>query len=164
MRGAKACVVPGLLLLCQLLRALAADPLSPCANANSLLTAADDPTVPEGSRTPTFAAITLFIDNDRCGGRRQEAVLCLCCCLLVPACACLCFCALTAGPVPRLRSWAGVPFVLKAGKALNDRKAEIRVQLRPTPHFLFGGDPETQRNEVGWAAASRGMAAVLCGV
>lgn len=27
--------------------------------------AADDPTVPAGSRTPTFAAITLFIDNDR---------------------------------------------------------------------------------------------------
>ena len=27
------------------------------------------------------------------------------------------------------RSWAGVPFVLKAGKALNDKKAEIRVQM-----------------------------------
>ncbi len=27
---------------------------------------ADDPTVPAGSKTPTFAAVTLFIDNDRC--------------------------------------------------------------------------------------------------
>lgn len=54
-----------------------------------------------------------------------------------------------------------MPFVLKAGKALDDRKAEIRVQLRPTPHFVFGGDPETARNEVrtgkaqaGWTAAA----------
>lgn len=31
----------------------------------------DDPTVPPGSKTPTFAAVTLFIDNDRC------AALCL---------------------------------------------------------------------------------------
>ena len=74
---------------------------------------ADDPTVPEGSRTPTFAAVTLYIDNDR---------------------------------------WAGVPFILKAGKALDERKAEIRVQLRATPHNLFvgggGPDPEQMRNEV----------------
>ncbi|KAL4419711.1 hypothetical protein ABPG75_006809 [Micractinium tetrahymenae] len=69
----------------------------------------DDPTVPSGSKTPTFAAVTLFVDNDR---------------------------------------WSGVPFVLKAGKALNDRKAEIRVQLRPTPHFVFGGNPERMRNEL----------------
>lgn len=27
---------------------------------------ADDPTVPVGSKTPTFAAVTLFVDNDRC--------------------------------------------------------------------------------------------------
>lgn len=38
----------------------------------------DDPTVPAGSRTPTFASCVLYVDNDR---------------------------------------WAGVPFVLKAGKA-----------------------------------------------
>lgn len=44
--------------------------------------------------------------------------------------------------------WAGVPFVLKAGKALNERKAEIRVQLRATPHFVFNGEPESMRNEV----------------
>ena len=79
-----------------------------------VMTTADDPTVPEGSRTPTFAAVTLYIDNDR---------------------------------------WAGVPFILKAGKALDERKAEIRVQLRATPHNLFAGggapDPEQMRNEVG---------------
>lgn len=51
-----------------------------------------------------------------------------------------------------------MPFVLKAGKALDDRKAEIRVQLRPTPHFVFGGDPETARNEVGPAAGIAGTA------
>ncbi|KAI3425139.1 hypothetical protein D9Q98_008910 [Chlorella vulgaris] len=69
----------------------------------------DDPTVPDDSKTPTFAAVTLYIDNDR---------------------------------------WAGVPFVLKAGKALNERKAEIRVQLRATPHFVFNGEPESMRNEL----------------
>ena len=42
-----------------------------------------------------------------------------------------------------------MPFVLKAGKALNDKKAEIRIQLRPTPHYVFGGEPEAMRNEVG---------------
>jgi len=31
------------------------------------------------------------------------------------------------------RRWAGVPFVLKAGKALNERKAEIRIQFRDPP-------------------------------
>ena len=29
--------------------------------------------------------------------------------------------------------WDGVPFVLKAGKALNDSKVEIRVQFHPVP-------------------------------
>lgn len=69
----------------------------------------DDKTVPAGSRTPTFASMALYIDNDR---------------------------------------WAGVPFLLRAGKALGERKTEIRVQLKATPHFVFGGDPETSRNEV----------------
>ena len=30
-----------------------------------LLPAAEDPTVPGDSKTPTFAAVTLFVDNDR---------------------------------------------------------------------------------------------------
>jgi glucose-6-phosphate 1-dehydrogenase len=34
-----------------------------------------------------------------------------------------------------------VPFILKAGKALDDRKAEIRIQFKRTPAatFMFDG-------------------------
>lgn len=69
----------------------------------------DDPTVPEGSKTPTYAAMVLYIDNDR---------------------------------------WSGVPFIIRAGKALNERKAEIRLQLHRPAHFIFEGDAESMRNEV----------------
>ena len=48
----------------------------------------DDPTVPEGSSCPTFAAAVLKINNER---------------------------------------WDGVPFILKCGKALNERKAEVAL-------------------------------------
>uniref|UniRef100_A0ACD5W9S9 Uncharacterized protein n=1 Tax=Avena sativa TaxID=4498 RepID=A0ACD5W9S9_AVESA len=58
----------------------------------------DDPTVPNGSVTPTFAAAALFIDNAR---------------------------------------WDGVPFLMKAGKALHTRRAEIRVQFRRVPGNLY---------------------------
>eukprot|EP00668_Euglena_longa_P029107 GGOE01036450.1.p1 GENE.GGOE01036450.1~~GGOE01036450.1.p1 ORF type:complete len:560 (+),score=165.69 GGOE01036450.1:33-1682(+) len=51
----------------------------------------EDPTVPAGSRTATFATVVLFVDNDR---------------------------------------WVGVPWILKAGKATNERKAEIRIQFK----------------------------------
>ncbi|KAJ7565443.1 hypothetical protein O6H91_02G061300 [Diphasiastrum complanatum] len=33
--------------------------------------------------------------------------------------------------------WDGVPFILKAGKALDSRKAEIRVQFKDTPGDIF---------------------------
>ena len=46
----------------------------------------EDPTVPKGSKTPTFAALKMFINNER---------------------------------------WAGVPFIVKAGKALNERIALV---------------------------------------
>lgn len=46
----------------------------------------DDPTVPKGSLTPTFAAAALFIGNAR---------------------------------------WDGVPFLMKAGKALHTKRYEI---------------------------------------
>ena len=46
----------------------------------------EDKTVPDGSRTPTFAVAVLYVDNER---------------------------------------WEGVPFIMKAGKALNERKAEV---------------------------------------
>ena len=36
--------------------------------------------------------------------------------------------------------WDGVPWILKAGKALNERKAEVRVQLRDVAGDLFGAD------------------------
>ncbi|TKV95556.1 hypothetical protein SEVIR_9G371200v4 [Setaria viridis] len=74
---------------------------------------ADDPTVPKGSVTPTFAAAALFIDNAR---------------------------------------WDGVPFLMKAGKALHTRRAEIRVQFRSVPGNLYrrsvGTDPDTATNEL----------------
>ncbi|XP_063686539.1 glucose-6-phosphate 1-dehydrogenase-like isoform X2 [Bolinopsis microptera] len=42
--------------------------------------------------------------------------------------------------------WAGVPFIMKCGKAMNERKAEIRIQFRDTPSDIFGGN--CQRNEL----------------
>ncbi|XP_057244410.1 glucose-6-phosphate 1-dehydrogenase, partial [Malurus melanocephalus] len=59
----------------------------------------DDPTVPPGSTTPTFAAAVLRVDNER---------------------------------------WDGVPLVLRCGKALNERKAEVRLQFREVPGDIFG--------------------------
>eukprot|EP01064_Diplonema_japonicum_P036186 TRINITY_DN8062_c1_g2_i1.p1 TRINITY_DN8062_c1_g2~~TRINITY_DN8062_c1_g2_i1.p1 ORF type:complete len:555 (+),score=193.44 TRINITY_DN8062_c1_g2_i1:87-1751(+) len=52
----------------------------------------DDPTVPEGSNTPTFAQTVLWVDNDR---------------------------------------WDGVPFILKAAKAVERKEVTIRVQFKP---------------------------------
>ena len=54
----------------------------------------EEPGVPPGSRTPTFASAVLRVWNDR---------------------------------------WAGVPFILKAGKSLDERKTEVRVQFKPLP-------------------------------
>jgi len=67
----------------------------------------DDPTVPQGSVTPTFAAAVLRIYNER---------------------------------------WEGVPFILRCGKALNERKAEVRIQYRDVPGDIFSGS--TIRNEL----------------
>ena len=58
----------------------------------------DDPTVPAGSRAPTFALVVLQVNNER---------------------------------------WEGVPFIVEAGKALNEHKCEIRLQLRDVPGDLF---------------------------
>ncbi|KAJ8554487.1 hypothetical protein K7X08_025165 [Anisodus acutangulus] len=73
----------------------------------------DDPTVPNGSITPTFSAAALFIDNAR---------------------------------------WDGVPFLMKAGKALHTKRAEIRVQFRHVPGNLykrnFGTDLDKATNEL----------------
>lgn len=67
----------------------------------------DDPTVPAGSNTPTYALAVLHIKNER---------------------------------------WDGVPFILRCGKALNERKAEVRIQYHDVAgkyHFLT---PIQQRN------------------
>ncbi|XP_032529894.1 glucose-6-phosphate 1-dehydrogenase [Danaus plexippus] len=42
--------------------------------------------------------------------------------------------------------WEGVPFILRCGKALNERKAEVRVQYKDVPGDIFEG--ETKRNEL----------------
>ena len=46
--------------------------------------------------------------------------------------------------------WEGVPFILKCGKALNERKAEVRIQFRTPPGGLFSAsdDGATNRNEL----------------
>lgn len=38
---------------------------------------------------------------------------------------------------PNLLFLSGVPFIIKAGKALNSRKADIRVQFKDTPGDIF---------------------------
>lgn len=43
--------------------------------------------------------------------------------------------------------WDGVPFILKAGKALNERKVEIRIQFRP-PAAELTSDLNPLRNEL----------------
>jgi len=45
--------------------------------------------------------------------------------------------------------WAGVPIILKAGKALNERKAEMRLQFKDAPaaEYLFEGH-DCPRNEL----------------
>lgn len=67
----------------------------------------DDPTVPAGSVTPTFAMAVLRINNER---------------------------------------WDGVNFILRCGKALNERKAEVRIQYHDVPGNIFTG--KTKRNEL----------------
>lgn len=42
--------------------------------------------------------------------------------------------------------WDGVPFILRCGKALNERKAEVRIQYREVPGDIFHG--QTKRNEL----------------
>ncbi|CAH1784384.1 unnamed protein product, partial [Owenia fusiformis] len=47
----------------------------------------------------------------------------------------------------RNERWDGVPFILRCGKALNERKAEVRVQFRDVPGDIFN-EGEIQRNEL----------------
>lgn len=59
----------------------------------------EEPGVPAGSRTSTFAAASLRIENER---------------------------------------WRGVPFIIRAGKGLNARENEVRIQFRDVPGNIFG--------------------------
>ncbi|GAB6029672.1 hypothetical protein CHUAL_005404 [Chamberlinius hualienensis] len=67
----------------------------------------EDPTVPKGSVTPTYALAVCNVNNER---------------------------------------WDGVPFLLRCGKALNERKAEVRIQYRDVPGDIFNG--QCKRNEL----------------
>ena len=44
--------------------------------------------------------------------------------------------------------WAGVPFIFKAGKALNERKAEMRIQFKNAPASEFLFESKCPRNEL----------------
>jgi glucose-6-phosphate 1-dehydrogenase len=54
--------------------------------------------VPDGSRTPTFAAAVLRVNTPR---------------------------------------WQGVPFIIRAGKGLNERESEVRIQFRDAKENIF---------------------------
>ena len=41
-----------------------------------------------------------------------------------------------------------MPFFMKAGKALGERKAEVRIQFRNSSHLLHGKKTEGMRNEL----------------
>jgi glucose-6-phosphate 1-dehydrogenase len=49
--------------------------------------------------------------------------------------------------------WAGVPFIFKAGKYMNEKKSEMRIQFKDAPaaHFMFNGQ-DCPRNELGKCA------------
>lgn len=56
---------------------------------------------------------------------------------------CPTFCALVA--YIKNERWDGVPFIMKAGKALNEQKAEVRIQFRDVTSGIF---KEIPRNEL----------------
>ena len=41
-----------------------------------------------------------------------------------------------------------MPFIMKAGKAMSERKAEVRIQFRASSHLLHGKATEGMRNEL----------------
>ncbi|KAH8357535.1 hypothetical protein KR200_004068 [Drosophila serrata] len=46
------------------------------------------------------------------------------------------------------RRWTGVPFILRAGKALNDSKSEVRIQYKPVANCDIHDDSAEARNEL----------------
>ncbi|KAG7471838.1 hypothetical protein MATL_G00102260 [Megalops atlanticus] len=79
----------------------------PAGEGDAKLGYLDDPTVPKGSHTATFATAVLYVHNER---------------------------------------WDGVPFILRCGKALNERKAEVRLQFTDVPGDIFSD--QCRRNEL----------------
>ena len=51
--------------------------------------------------------------------------------------------------------WDGVPFVLKAGKGLGERRSEIRIQLKDVPGDIFDDEEEEEDEDEEEAAAAR---------
>ncbi len=107
----------------------------------------DDPTVPKDSVTPTFASIILHINNERWDGRMQPCSDCSSFVVFQQKKLQGIFTLL--GSFIQMEFWywtvvkticllaAGVPFIMKAGKALDSRKAEIRVQFKDVPGDIF---------------------------
>jgi glucose-6-phosphate 1-dehydrogenase len=44
--------------------------------------------------------------------------------------------------------WAGVPFVLRTGKALAETRTEVRIELEPVPHVAFGSAEGAAPNQL----------------
>jgi len=68
----------------------------------------EDKTVPEGSVTPTYAMLAMYINNPR---------------------------------------WDGVPFILSAGKAMDEKKVDIRIQFKEVAGNIYSGQ-HIKRNEL----------------
>lgn len=99
----------------------------------------DDPTVPEGSHTATFATAVLYVHNERWEGAAFADVLIKNFRLHQWIIGSFCFgCSFL--------SETGVPFILRCGKALNERKAEVRLQFTDVPGDIFNS--QCQRNEL----------------
>ena len=44
--------------------------------------------------------------------------------------------------------WAGVPFYLRTGKRMAERRSEIVIQFKPVPHSVFGGETPVNANRL----------------
>ncbi|MGH0170210.1 UNVERIFIED_CONTAM: hypothetical protein FKN15_060284 [Acipenser sinensis] len=112
----------------------------------------DDQTVPKGSRTPTFATVVLYVENERWDGQyvgdpegEGEAQKGYLDDQTVPKGSRTPTFATVVLYVQNER-WDGVPFVLRCGKALNERKAEVRLQFCDVPGDIFAR--HCKRNEL----------------
>ncbi|XP_051279983.1 glucose-6-phosphate 1-dehydrogenase isoform X2 [Dicentrarchus labrax] len=100
----------------------------------------DDPTVPKGSTQATFATTVLYVHNERWDGKHAAPSTNQI--LLISRFPCS---FVTCWHLKRSCS-SGVPFILRCGKALNERKAEVRLQFSDVPGDIFGN--QCRRNEL----------------